>query len=128
MLTDVVGVPYGTGRAAHIEGMHVAGKTGTAQNSHGDDHAWFVAFAPSEEPEIVVVVLAENAGKGGEVAAPIARTVLQTYFQTDPPGWVPPPTVAAGLSRGGNALASGGTLSGAPPLHKNPPAPAGVTQ
>ncbi|MDP6775241.1 MAG: penicillin-binding protein 2 [Candidatus Latescibacteria bacterium] len=128
ILRDVVGVPYGTGRAAHIEGIEVAGKTGTAQNSHGDDHAWFVAFAPAEEPEIVVVVLAENAGKGGEVAAPIARTVLQTYFQTDAPDWDPPPRVAADLSRGGDALASGGTLPGAAQVRESTPPLEGMAQ
>ena len=128
MLTDVVGVPYGTGRGSRIEGVDVAGKTGTAQNSHGEDHAWFVAFAPADEPEIVVVVLAENAGKGGEVAAPIARTVLNTYFQTDPADWTPPPTVAAGLGPGGDALASGGALSGAVAPHQSPSPSEGVAQ
>ncbi len=57
----------------------VAGKTGTAENSGGDDHAWFVAFAPAENPRIAIAVLLENAGKGSK-AIPIARNVMQYYF------------------------------------------------
>ena len=45
------------------------------------DHAWFAAFAPAEDPEIVVVVLAEHSGHGGTVAAPVAREVLAKYFE-----------------------------------------------
>ena len=60
--------------------MVVGGKTGTAQNSHGEDHAWFTAIAPMENPEIVVAVVVENAGQGGEIAAPMVRRVLEAYF------------------------------------------------
>jgi penicillin-binding protein 2 len=70
----------GTGRAARVAGIQVAGKTGTSQNPHGDDHALFVCFAPFEEPEIAVVVVVENAGHGGAVAAPIAGEILAHYF------------------------------------------------
>jgi penicillin-binding protein 2 len=76
----------GTGAAARIPGLDVAGKTGTAQMianskaSRGEDHAWFAAFAPMKEPEVVVVVLVERGGKGGQVAAPIARTLLNAIF------------------------------------------------
>ena len=76
----------------------MAGKTGTAQNSHGEDHAWFVAFAPADDPQIVLAVLAENAGQGGEVAAPIAREILQTYFRVVAPEQEPGVTVAARIS------------------------------
>ncbi|MDZ7293856.1 MAG: penicillin-binding transpeptidase domain-containing protein, partial [candidate division KSB1 bacterium] len=58
----------------------VAGKTGTAQNPHGDDHAWFVGFAPFAAPEVAFAVFVENGGKGGAVAAPVARRVLEVYF------------------------------------------------
>ncbi|MBR1737913.1 MAG: hypothetical protein IJ736_13025, partial [Firmicutes bacterium] len=58
----------------------VAGKTGTAENSSGDDHAWFVAFAPADNPRIAIAVLLENAGKGSK-AIPIARNVMQYYFE-----------------------------------------------
>jgi hypothetical protein len=62
------------------------------------------------------------------VAAPIARTVLQTYFQTDAPDWDPPPRVAADLSRGGDALASGGTLPGAAQVRESTPPLEGMAQ
>ncbi len=71
----------GTARIAAIKGITVAGKTGTAQNPHGDDHAWFVCFAPAENPQIAVAVIVENAGHGGSVAAPLARKVIEKYLQ-----------------------------------------------
>ncbi|PYN35760.1 MAG: penicillin-binding protein 2 [Candidatus Rokuibacteriota bacterium] len=76
----------GTGAGARIPGLDIAGKTGTAQiigkskAALGQDHAWFAAFAPVKDPEVVVVVLAERGGKGGEVAAPIARQILNAIF------------------------------------------------
>ena len=100
VLLDVVEGLHGTGRRARIEGIHVAGKTGTAQNSHGEDHAWFIAFAPVDSPRIALAVLAENAGHGGEVAAPIARQILETYFQTLVPERDPNGTVTASVSAG----------------------------
>lgn len=79
----VVNAPGGTGWAARLPGTAVGGKTGTAQNPHGDDHAWFVGFAPFENPRIAVAVLVENAGFGGTVAAPIARRVMETFLKLD---------------------------------------------
>ncbi len=70
----------GTGRAARVPGVRVAGKTGTAQNPHGGDHASFVCFAPFDDPEIAVYVLVENAGHGSTEAAPPARRLLMEYF------------------------------------------------
>ena len=76
----------GTGAAARIPGVDVAGKTGTAQSvnksdaAKGQDHAWFASFAPAQDPEVVVVVLVERGGKGGQVAAPIARQIYQAIF------------------------------------------------
>ncbi len=76
----------GTGGAARIPGVEVAGKTGTAQSvnksdsAKGQDHAWFASFAPAQDPEVVVVVLVERGGKGGQVAAPIARQIYQAIF------------------------------------------------
>jgi penicillin-binding protein 2 len=84
-LTGVVN-EGGTGAAARIPGILVAGKTGTAQSiaksdaSKGQDHAWFASFAPADDPQVVVVVLVERGGKGGQVAAPIARQVYQAIF------------------------------------------------
>jgi len=76
----VVNSPGGTAHQAAVKGFMVAGKTGTAQNPHGNDHAWFVCYAPAEAPEIAVAVLVENAGHGGSIAAPVARKVLEKYF------------------------------------------------
>jgi penicillin-binding protein 2 len=76
----------GTGAGARIAGLDIAGKTGTAQMiakskaEKGQDHAWFASFAPVSEPEAVVIVLVERGGKGGQVAAPIARKILNAIF------------------------------------------------
>ena len=70
-------VKRGTGTAAQLPGVTVAGKTGTATNPHGRSHAWFVAFAPAEAPRVAVAVVIENVGYGGTYAAPIAREVLR---------------------------------------------------
>lgn len=76
----VVQEPGGTGGLARIPGIQVAGKTGTAENPHGADHAWFVGFAPFENPRIAVAVMVENAGYGGAKAAPIAGAVMRQYL------------------------------------------------
>lgn len=73
-------VARGTGKAARIPGVTVAGKTGTAQNPHGEDHAWFMCFAPAEDPEVALAVIVENAGHGSSEAAPVAGQWLQAYF------------------------------------------------
>jgi peptidoglycan glycosyltransferase len=70
-------VQRGTGTAARLPGVTVAGKTGTATNPHGRSHAWFVAFAPAQAPRVAVAVVVENVGYGGTYAAPIAREVLR---------------------------------------------------
>jgi penicillin-binding protein 2 len=70
-------VRSGTGTRAGIYGLEVAGKTGTAQNSHGADHALFVAYAPAKQPVYVVSIMIEEAGAGGgSVAAPMAGQLL----------------------------------------------------
>jgi penicillin-binding protein 2 len=80
-LYEVVNAPNGTGRRAIVQGVKVGGKTGSAENPHGDKtHAWFVAVAPLDNPEIAVGVVLENAGGGGAMAAPIAQKVLDAYF------------------------------------------------
>ncbi|MBR9974669.1 MAG: penicillin-binding protein 2 [Bacteroidetes bacterium] len=76
----------GTGYAARVGGTRVAGKTGTAENPPNPDHAWFVGYAPFEDPRIVVSVIVENGGFGGTIAAPIAGAMIRRYlFGT----WVP---------------------------------------
>lgn len=92
-LWGVVNEPGGTGAQARVAGRDVCGKTGTAQvigMAEGDDgssypyeyrdHALFVSFAPRDNPEIVVAVVAEHSGHGGSAAAPVARKVLEAYF------------------------------------------------
>ncbi len=70
----------GTGRRARIDGLSIAGKSGTAQVPNRPDDAWFVAFAPFERPEIAVVALVEGGGGGGAVAAPVVRAVLEAWL------------------------------------------------
>ena len=73
----------GTGRVAHIPGIKVLGKTGTAQNPHGKDHSVFVSIAPKEEPRIVVFCLVENGGFGATVAAPIASLITEFFLNRE---------------------------------------------
>ena len=95
-LVEAVNSKHGTGKKARVEGILVAGKTGTAQvirlkkkelkkkeeeiPYEQRDHAWFVAYAPAEAPEIVVGVFIEHGGHGGSTAAPLAGKILKTYF------------------------------------------------
>lgn len=69
-------VREGTGMRAQIKGISVVGKTGTAENPHGAAHAWFIGFAPADNPQLAVAVVVENAGEGGVVAAPIAQQIF----------------------------------------------------
>lgn len=77
-------VVNGEGTATHLRygEYEIAGKTGTAQNPHGEDHAWFIAFAPYNNPQIAVAVLVENVGFGGTHAAPIAKKVIEAYLNS----------------------------------------------
>ena len=70
----------GTGRWYQINGIESAGKTGTAQNPHGKDHAIFIGFAPVENPQIAVAVVVENAGFGATWAAPVASLLMEQYL------------------------------------------------
>jgi len=106
-LMGVVNEPHGTGYASSLNEIKVAGKTGTAQVvrlpqnfKKGDmdrmparfrDHAWFVAYAPFEDPKIAVGVLVEHGGFGATAAAPIAKKVIEKYLGLEPG---PPSTVA----------------------------------
>lgn len=105
LLLGVTAAQQGTGRGARVEGLEVAGKTGTAQvvslihtedldedeirESHRD-HAWFTAWAPAREPEVVVVVLVEHGGSGGATAAPIAGRILETWWKKKQGVFEPP--------------------------------------
>ncbi len=70
----------GTARFARIEGIEIAGKTGTVQNPHGENHSVFIAFAPVENPKIAISVVVENAGYGSTWAAPIASLMIEQYL------------------------------------------------
>jgi len=72
---------YGTGNRANTAGISICGKTGTSQNPHGDDHSVFYAFAPKENPQIALAVYVENAGFGGDIAAPIAGLVIEKHIK-----------------------------------------------
>lgn len=71
----------GTAGRARIEGIEVCGKTGTAQNPHGEDHSVFICFAPKDDPKIAIAVYVENAGAGGLWAAPIASLLVEKYLK-----------------------------------------------
>jgi len=85
LMLSVVNSPNGTGVAARIPGVAVAGKTGTAQTGTGQIDAWFAAFAPAANPTIAVAVLlpnqpSENEYQGGTLAAPIAKAIIEAYL------------------------------------------------
>ena len=77
----VVNVPGGTATSAKIPGIIVCGKTGTAQNPHGEDHSIFIAFAPMDDPKIALAVYVENGGFGSTWAAPIASLMIEKYLK-----------------------------------------------
>lgn len=78
-------VQAGTARASKIEGIALCGKTGTAQNPHGEDHSIFVGFAPKENPIIVIACIVENGGGGGGLAAPIVSLMAERYIKDSLP-------------------------------------------
>lgn len=83
-------VEGGTAAASRITDLHIAGKTGTAQNPQGEDHGWFVAFAPAEAPEIVVAAIVEFAEHGSSVAPMVTRIIARHLLGTDPFDWMTP--------------------------------------
>jgi len=81
-LVEVVNAPGGTARGSRLSRWTLAGKTGTAQNPHGEDHAWFIGFAPAEDPAIVVAAVVEAGGHGSSAAAPIVSRLIDYYLET----------------------------------------------
>jgi penicillin-binding protein 2 len=76
-------VSDGTGGRAKVPGVRVGGKTGTAQNPHGNDHALFICYAPADDPQVALAIVVENGGHGGSTAAPIAGNTLRAYYLPD---------------------------------------------
>lgn len=76
-------VEGGRGTAQRLKNKFysIGGKTGTAQNPHGNDHSWFVGVAPLENPEIVCCAIVENAGHGSEIAAPVVGQIIRKYME-----------------------------------------------
>ena len=81
-MNQVIKNVNGTGKNADplVEGVNVYGKTGTAENPHGEDHAWFIGWLEYDSQKISIVVLLENAGSGGVVAAPLARSAFKNIL------------------------------------------------
>ncbi len=73
-------VEGGTARSAWVPGIAIAGKTGTVQNPHGENHSTFIAFAPADNPQIAIAVYVENAGGGSAFAAPLAGLLIERYL------------------------------------------------
>jgi penicillin-binding protein 2 len=91
-------VEWGTARQAQLEGVEVAGKTGTAEYPGPRDekgnlptHAWFTAFAPVQQPEIALVIFVAGGGEGTTTAVPIAAEILRYYFGLSEPQPTPTP-------------------------------------
>jgi penicillin-binding protein 2 len=99
-MADVIAAPNGTGKSARIDGLTIAGKTGTAQvvkeaqgartketalSDKNRDHGWFMAFAPVDHPKIAIACIIEHSGHGGSTAAPVVKAVMERYFQLNPP-------------------------------------------
>ncbi len=68
-------------RGAQVEGVTVAGKSGTAELDEGAPHSWFIGFLPADAPEVAIAVVVERGGGGAERAAPIAGTLFRTYLE-----------------------------------------------
>ena len=71
---------YGTAKTAQVKNIEICGKTGTAENPHGEDHSIFIAFAPKHKPQIAIAVYIENGGWGSTWAAPIASLIIEKYL------------------------------------------------
>jgi penicillin-binding protein 2 len=82
-MAQVIYAPRGTGKNAQVEGMRVFGKTGTSQNPHGEDHAWFVGWAENDSLKIAAAAILEHGGHGGSASAPIVQKLFE-YCKNNP--------------------------------------------
>jgi len=80
-MKDVVNTPQGTGVNCKMKDGTAAGKTGTAENPHGEPHSWFASFYPYENPQLVVIVIVENGGHGSEAACNITKKIYEKCIQ-----------------------------------------------
>jgi penicillin-binding protein 2 len=119
-MEKVVSSNFGTGKKGRIPGVRVAGKTGTSENPQGDDHAWFTAFAPAEDPKVSVIVMVENGGEGGLVSAPIAKRLMELVLGQEVSPW---PTPTPGGTPGEKPVSMMGT-----PVPTSVPESLGVLQ
>ncbi|HEY9790871.1 MAG TPA: penicillin-binding protein 2 [Candidatus Obscuribacterales bacterium] len=94
-------VASGTGGATKLGKIEVAGKTGSAEAPGGRTHAWFACFAPADHPQIAICAFVEHGGHGGSACAPIAKLILEKYFN------VPGTLSAAAVAKAGEASAPG---------------------
>ncbi len=78
---DAAGHHPGGLTEAEIEGIKVAGKTGTAESGNGAPHSWWITFAPADDPEIAMCVMVENGGRADRGALPIAARLMQAYLE-----------------------------------------------
>lgn len=100
--TEING-PAGPGTSAWLFWnfpIKVAGKTGTAQAPGGEDHAWYLGFAPADKPEIAVLVLVERGGHGSTAAAPVAKAIFEQYFSLSKGARPRPPSELPSTSGG----------------------------
>lgn len=79
-MSMAVNRPGGTSYSVRISGTEICGKTGTAQNPHGENHAVFFGFAPQEDSRIAIAVFVENAGNGSTWAAPIGSMMIEQFL------------------------------------------------
>ena len=79
-MEKVINGSNGTAKNSRIEDISLCGKTGTAQNPHGEDHSIFIGFAPKNNPKIAIAVYVENGGYGSKWAAPIASLISEKYI------------------------------------------------
>jgi penicillin-binding protein 2 len=91
---------HGTAHLLADPALPMAGKTGTAQNPHGEDHAWFIGYAPFDEPKIAVCILVEGGGHGASVAAPLAGILMRAYLEKEEPSSLGPLMAQAAAGRG----------------------------
>ena len=81
---EVINSSRGTGRDTYIKGVRIRGKTGSAQNSHGDDHSWFAGYIVSKKlAKMSIVVMIENGGRGSGIASSIAKNIFSYFSSTN---------------------------------------------